>query len=290
MKKILLLFLLAVSVEASCVPPPNTYDWEAQRWALNNIPNQGGTISASSYRAGTAFMQQVKWWDVRQSLGRVLLYLGDNTNAMLSPIIYDWSNSSVTNDDLIAFVAADYSETNGLTGNTTSKYLRPCKSFGLGLASFTSINNVHSAVYVRTASNEASYSCGYASAGNCSFGMPISYSGMSYIEINAVPPTDGVTDTNGIGFYLSTRVTTGSATNRTTYKNTTNIVTSATCNGALGSGGFIFHAFNSAGTITAYTSRTLCYGAVGFGIFTNRVAPYNIAVQNVQQAKGRKVP
>jgi hypothetical protein len=288
MRILLVLFLFVLTARATFFD--TSWDWEARRWQTN-IVTSGGTISDSSYLTGVRFMNQVKQWGLRPLLGRVNLYLGNQTNAMLCPIITDWTAGGAdNNDDLIAFAAADYDETIGLTGNTTSKYLRCSKSTGIGLGSFTSIDNVHSAVYVRTGSNEAGYSAGYASAANCSFGMPISYSGQTHIEINLTPPNNGVVSTNAIGFFLSTRVVSGGGTNRTTYQNTTNIVTSAVCNGNLGSGQYVVHAFNSAGVITAWTSRTLSYYGLGYGIPPALVAPYNIAVQNGQQAKGRRVP
>jgi len=281
------LFLLAsLSVQAAFLN--DGWDREAYNWQTN-IVTSGGTLSASSYMTGTRFMNQVKQWGVRPLLGRVGLYLGGETNAMLCPIINDWSGGGVINDDLISFVAADYTEATGLTGNTSTKYLRPSKAISLGLGSFTSIDNVHSAVYVRTASNEASYCLGYASAGNCSFGMPISFAGNTYIEINLVPVNDPVTDTNGVGFYISTRLISGGATNRTVYKNGSLLITTNVCNGNIGSGAVVVHAFNSAGSISAWTSRALSYYAFGYGIPAALVTPYRTAVRNVQLAKNRNV-
>jgi hypothetical protein len=263
------------------------WDWEARNWRTN-IAAQSGTISAHSFLTGNQFMQTTKHFAVRLLLGHVNLYLGDNTNAMCCPIITDWSGAGEINDGLSAFVASDFAEATGLTGNTTTKFLSPSKSVGLGLGSFTSINNVHSAVYVRTASNESSYCCGYASVGNCTFGMPISYAGNSWIEINLAG--DSTTDTNGVGFYLSTRVVGVGVTNRVTYKNGVSLVASTNVTGALGTGAFVVHAFNSAGSVVAHTSRALSYYAVGYGIPAPLVTPYRIAVRNVQVSTfGRNV-
>jgi len=279
------LFLLAgLSAQAGFFD--TTWDYEARRWETNIIA-QSGTISASSYLTGVRFLNHTKQWGVRPLLGRVNLYLGNQTNAMCAPIITDWSGTGEINDGLSAFLAGDYTEATGLTGNTTTKYLAPSKTVGLGLGSFTSINNVHSAVYVRTGTNESSYCCGYASVGNCTFGMPISYANASWIEINLVG--DSTPDTNGMGFYLSTRVVGVGVTNRVTYKNGVSLVASTNVTGAIGTGGFVVHAFNSAGSVVSHTSRALSYYAVGFGIPAALVTPYRIAVRNVQIAKGRNV-
>jgi len=278
--------LLVACISAKAAFFDTSWNRESYSWQTNIVAN-GGTISASSYLTGVRFINQVQQWGLRPLLGRVNLYLGDNTNAMACPVITDWSGVGEINDGLSAFVVADYSESTGLTGNTTTKFLSPSKTVGLALGSFTSINNVHSAVYVRTASNESSYCCGYASVGNCTFGMPISYAGNSWIEINLAG--DSTTDTNGVGFYLSTRVVGVGVTNRVTYKNGVSLVSSTNVTGAIGSGAFVVHAFNSAGSVVANTSRALSYYAVGYGIPATLVMPYRIAVRNVQVAKGRNV-
>lgn len=283
MKSFLLLFLIAWQAVASCVPPPNTYDYEAQIWQVR-IAGNSGALSASSYRTGTTFMQQVRRWGVRPQLGRVNLYLGDNTNAMLMPIIRDWfTTAESTPDDLIAFASGDYSESTGLTGNTTTKYLRPNGAVGINLSSFTTIDNIHEAVYVRTASTEAGYSMG-GTSGTATCGMPLGYSGSSYIEFHTA--NNSVADTNTLGFYIGTRI---SSSSRTLYKNGTSIVSSSTCAGALGGGAPLVHGFNSAGTPTAFTSRTLSYYAFGYAIPAALVTSYGIAVGNVQRAKARAV-
>ena len=286
MKRFIAGLALLASLSAHAAFLNDGWDWEARSWQTN-IAAQSGTLSASSYMTGTRFLNQTKQWGVRRLLGRVNLYLGDQTNAMCCPIIDDWSGTGEINDGLSAFLAGDYTEATGLTGNTSTKYLAPSKTVGMGLGSFTSINNVHSAVYVRTATNESSYCCGYASAGDITFGMPISYASNSWIEINLVG--DSTTDTNGVGFYLSTRVVGVGVTNRVTYKNGVSIVASTNVTGSLGAGVFVVHAFNSAGTVTAFTSRTLSYYAMGYGVPSALVSPYRIAVRNVQIAKNRNV-
>jgi len=278
----------AWTAQASCIPPPNTWDFEASRWQ-DQISTNGGTLSALSYRTGTYFMQQVKWWGIRPQLGRVGLYLGGETNAILVPIIRDWWSTTDSIDDLISFVAADYSEATGLTGNTTTKYLRPNSANGINLSAVTTVNDFHMATYVRTATNESTYTMGIAYGGaNATVGLPVSYANNSYLEISSVANQISVADVTGTGFYVATKVATNS---RALYKNGSSILTSvATDSAALTSGAPVVHAFNSAGVITAWNSRTLSYYAYGKAISVNLASPYNIAVQNVQQALGRKMP
>ena len=96
-----------------------------------------------------------------------------------------------------------------------------------------------------------------------------------------------VANTNA-GFVLSTR---RASTDSATYKDGIAIVTDTTTDGgSIGAGSLVVHAFNSAGVIVGFDSRPLSYYAIGFKIDASLVNPYTIAVQNVQQALGRKVP
>jgi hypothetical protein len=260
------------------------YDWEAQRWAQVQIPANSGTISGTAYVAGTRFMQNVKWWGVRPLLGRVNLYLGNETNAMLVPIIRTWFSTSDVVDDLLFFTSADYSEATGLAGNTTSKYLRPNAGFGVGVENFTDINSIHFAVYNRTATNEESICMGMNTTGANQEVKISSFGGTSNVEFTV--GTDGVADSNGTGFYCMTRV---SSSFRAMYKNGVSIVSSTTCSGSVGTGVPIVHANQSIGLPGNWTSRALSFYAMGFGVSASLVVPYNIAVTKVQLAVGRKV-
>lgn len=285
MRFLLLLLLLTWNAAASCVPPPNTYDFEARNWADVQIPASGGTLSASSYRAATYFMQQVKWFGLRSRLGRVNLYLGNETNAMLCPIIYDWTDATSTNDDLIAFAAGDYTEATGLTGNGSTKYLRPSKGSGVNLSAFSNHTNIHMAAYVRTSTDQASDEMGVAYAGTGNYGIAAGNGGNTYIFMGNNTPS--VANTNG-GFVLSTRTASNSSV---TYKDAVSIVTDGSADsGSLGAGSPVVHAFNSVGVIAAFSSRTLSYYAFGFSIPAALVSPYNIAVQNVQKSLNRTFP
>ncbi len=264
----------------------NLYDYEAQRWGTE-LFTKGGTLSGSSYIAGTRFMLEVKSWGVRPLLGRVSLYLGSNTNAIQSPIINDWSGGAPaqTNDVLKAFAAADYSETNGLTGNTTTKYIQPDtsgSSFGPHL--FTAITNVHIAAYIRTPTNEQSFVMGQVYPASAYCLLKISYANVTEFSIGLNVPT--VADTNGTGFYCATRT---AANNGVMYKNGTAIITDSNTDiGVFTSGEAFVHCINSGGAV-GNTTRTLSYYAWGFKVSPALIGPYTTAVRNVQLALGRAV-
>ena len=284
--RLLLLLALALSARASCIPPPNTYDWEAQRWAVTDIPANSGTISGASYRSGTIFMQQSKVWGLRPSLKRVMLYLGDNTNALCVPIIYDWNSGSATNARLRNFVAADYSESTGLTGDGSSKYVEveSGNTFAYN-GSGMSKTNSHQACYVRTGSNEGSDCSGVTDGVNGTWAVAVANGGNTYTFVGLT--FNNTADSNGKGFYNLVRL---SSTFAAMYKNGIGLITNTTSDTAnVTGGGVVLHAFNSAGTIGSFSSRALSYYSAGNAIQIADQPTFNILVQGVQKRAGRDV-
>ncbi len=281
--RLLLLLLVTWAAGAACIPPPNTYDYEAQLWGSQ------ATYSGAAYRAGTVFMQQAKWWGLRPYLGRVNLYVGSDTNGLVNPIIRDWFSTSDNLDSLVAFTAADFSETTGLTGNTTTKVLYPNgPSFPLRLSDKTTATNVHMAVYVRTPTNEASYNMGCIGLAPQFIQYTFYVSGANNGTFNLMGTNyPSAPDTNGVGFYVQTR---SAVTNAATYKNGVVLVTSTvTDNSPLPAGYMVVHACHAdQGVDQLFSSRTLSYYAVGLAIPDPLAKPYNDMVQNVQIRMGRQ--
>ena len=284
--------LLAIILLFICLPVRAAFinscsDWEAIRWQTR-IATSGGTISGSSYIVGTRFLQYSKVWGIRQYLGRVGLYIGTGTNAMLCPIIVDWFTTTVAPDQLISFVSTDYSEATGLTGNTTTKSLAiNSLTPGFSMPGQTSITNLHLAVYNRTASSQSGYCIGVAyTVGPTIVGLPISYANVTYLEIGTVANQVSVADTTGTGFYVATR----RSDSRAIYKNGSSILTSsAAAAGTLSGGQPFVHAEGAAsGSPSLWTDRALSYYCYGFGVPDERESAYYVLVLNVQKAYNRQ--
>lgn len=283
MKYLLAILLLSLNVHAQFMGNMG-WDYEARRWQTN-VANVTATLSDSSYKVGTDFMQSVKRWGIRTQLGRVNLYLGADTNAMVCPIIADWSGT-VTNDDLVAPTGFTYTEATGMKGNGTTAYLRCSKGGGLNIGTFTNNRDIHMAVYVRTNSAEATDCMGVSAAANGTQAMAVSNGGLTYVFMGN--NVTSVVDANTNGFYISTRTLTNNAV---TYRNGVALVTdSADDNGSIGGTACMVHAINVDGSVVALTTRTLSYYGMGYKIVAARVNAYNIAVQNVQQALNRRTP
>jgi hypothetical protein len=285
MNKLFLLLFACVTAHGAMIA--NYADFESTRWAKKNIPAQGGTISGSSYLTGNLFMLEAKWWGFRPNLGRVGLYRGDGTNSVICPIIYDWSGNSgtETNDTLIASVATNFSEAMGYKGNGTTQYINPGGAAGLGLSSFTVFTNLHIAAYIRTPINETSFSSGFIT-GSSVFGLAVSYgAGVSYVQMGN--GSVNVADTNGTGLYVTARI---AGNNAFVYKNGVSLVSDTSADaGVLGSGAYVLHALNNAGSIIQLSTRAQSYYSLGTAIHPAQQATYNILVRSVQVAKGRNV-
>ncbi len=281
MKRFLLIFALAFSLRASCIPPPNTWDSDAQIWQ-SAVGTNGGTLSATAYLAGTYFSKQLRWWGLRPlTVRRAGVYLGTTTNAMLVPIFKDTDGDAI--DDLIAFAAGDYSESAGLTGNGTTKYLRCGRGTGVSLGSFANFTNIHMALYFRTNSAEATTSMGVTDGVNGIYGVAARNANFTYTFMGL--NFNNVSDTNGLGFYCITRTT---STLANAYTNGVPILTNTVAEvGPISGGAVVVHAFNSAGAINNFTTRTICYYAMGQGIPASQARPYYLAVHNLQAALGR---
>lgn len=283
--------LLSVLLLFACLPVHAAFinacsDAEAVRWQSQVLTN-GGSLSAAGYVAGTRFLIQAKIWGVRPLLKRVNLDVGNNTNAALVPIIREWwSGTGDDVDSAVAFVAADFNESSGWTGDGTTKYRIPNGNAvgGVQVSGLTTSTNLHLALYVRSGSNESAYSIGVQN--NTPFptaGLPVSYGGSSYITIgtNLV----GTTDANGVGCYLSTR---RSTTNASLYKNGVALLDSSTSDTAgLPTGIIYVNAINLTYFGPSPTSRTLSYYGIGVAVPATLAKPYYDCVQNVQLTMGR---
>jgi hypothetical protein len=102
---------------------------EAMDWASRVVTN-GGSVSASTLRAVSAFCVAVDAAGIRDRFLRLNLFCGTGLSAALVPLYRSasfggttYGNTTDTNNN---FVSGDYNDTgavSGLTGNGTSKYL-----------------------------------------------------------------------------------------------------------------------------------------------------------------------
>jgi hypothetical protein len=100
---------------------------EAAAWRSAVVAN-GGSVSASTMKAVSKFCADIDKAGLRDRFYRLNLFCGSNLNAVLVPLYRgpsrtgtQYGNTTDTNNG--PFVSGDYSESSGLKGNQSSKYL-----------------------------------------------------------------------------------------------------------------------------------------------------------------------
>jgi len=100
---------------------------EAAAWRSAVVAN-GGSVSASTLKAVGKFCADIDKAGLRDRFYRLNLFCGSNLNAVLVPLYRgpsrtgtQYGNTTDTNNG--PFVSGDYSESSGLKGNASSKYL-----------------------------------------------------------------------------------------------------------------------------------------------------------------------
>lgn len=288
MKLLLLTLWLACGTLHAAMTGNFGWEYEANTWRIN-ADATGGVLGSTAYNNGTQFMQNIKRWDLRRFIKRANLYIGADTNTLRVCIINDWFSPPAGNDLLVAFTAADYSETNGLTGDTSSKYIvANGTQGGLGyLGNFTVRSNFHMAAYSRSGiGGTAGHIAGVVGAPGYYIMNIRNSSDVTTALISSGQPT--AADTSGLGFYVSTR---GSETLAHVYRNGTVFITDSTSMAGTDFPvvGYVIHAIQNGVTVGSFSSKTLSYYALGFAIPTDREVPYNLAVKHSQELAQRKI-
>lgn len=256
----------------------------------NRIIANGGTISDTSLQAIATFIDTLKLNNIWDRFLEIAPYAGNNLNAALVKLKYsNGGQSTLTN---VGFVPGDYSETTGLTGDTSgTKYLK---------TGFIPANNLltslsqHVSVYSR---NSTSLSGGTApayigsntSSGRCrlerSGGTIRLFLGssseflISYSATSAVVPGlllgSSVSTNLGYLFYNNNQV----GSDITFSSNALDTQES-----------FVFGYNNSGNLLGSSSSNLICaFHSQGFGITpTEALITYN-AVQVLQTSLGRQV-
>lgn len=112
------------------------YDPDASAFFARVVTN-GGTIGTTAKNAVNDFVLAAKANGYWSKLTRINLIVGDQLAAALTPLKVGGGSDPETNNN---FVSGDYTQSTGLTGNGSTKWLNT----GLAMASYT---NAHMAVY-----------------------------------------------------------------------------------------------------------------------------------------------
>ncbi len=248
----------------------SSVDTDAAAWAAAVVSN-GGTYSASTLAAVSTFCASAKASGYWTRLNRINLFCGNQLAACLVPLKVGGGNSTDTN---VNFVAGDYSEATGLTGNGTTKYLRT----GLVPSASLTLNNTHLASYNRANSNLHQGTA-------LTFDLLMQVGNIFSDQYdNATGRVTGAA--SAVGFGLGSRT---SSTSHTVYLNGSQIATNATSAGTLPTVETYVFGLNSAGSPSNITTGPCGGYSIGDGLSSADVTAYYTHIQTFQTALGRQV-
>lgn len=251
-------------------------DADAASWAAR-VSAASGTYSASTLTAVDAFCRSAKNAGYWGKLNRINLFCGDQLAAALVPLKVGGGAPIDTN---VAFVAGDYTEGTGLTGNTSTKYLRT----GLIPSASLVANSTHLSLYNRS------------SAGGMNIGVQATFAMLAPFASDAKVYSDQYSVAGGrlitasaigtpFGFCIGTRT---SVSSHVVYRNGVSVASNATADGALPATEVYVFAANNGGV--PVISGSACAGySIGDGLSEADVVAYSAHMETFQDALGRGV-
>jgi hypothetical protein len=252
-------------------------DADVAAWAAA-VTGNGGTYSAPTLAAVAAFVTAAKASGYWTKLNRINLFCGDQLAAALVPLKVGGGNATDTN---VNFVAGDYTEATGLTGNGTTKYLRT----GLIPSVSLVLNDTHLAMYNRAGSTAASNQFG--AGGPMNFYAPHSSGALISDQYDT---TGGRVLSAAIGtpygFLVASR---NGAGEHTVYRNAVSLATNATSGGALPAIEIYVFALNNFGAPSAVNDGARGGYSIGSGLSAADVTAYNTHMETFQDALARGV-
>lgn len=260
------------------------YDSDAQAWATAVTAN-GGTYSTTTLRAVSDFCKSAKASGYWTKLTRINLFCGGQLAAALVPLKVGGGNATDTN---VNFVSGDYSESTGLTGNASNKYLNT----GLNASALTT-NSTHLAIYNRGADATSKAVLGVHSdaSGTEALSLFGPYSdGAAYSDQYKVSASGRISSalTGPFGLVIGTRT---AANSHVLYEHATSRASSTTSDGALPAFPIFVFVLSSAGTPDGSAYGVGPFGAysIGAGLSSSDVTAYTTHMEAFQDALGRGV-
>ena len=257
---------------------------------MQRVTANGGHYTSLSVVANDTVVKMAR--PIYSKLLRVNTYTGGDLAACVIPLVNVGLAMGDTKDTAQNFVSGDYSESTGLTGDGSSKYM----STGfVPITHWTSDNDCSYGAYLRTNTSDAGWILGInlASGATNEPRMVISLSGTLNAAslFSTVGGSDQTvaTDTNGLGHYLASRTASNSLI---LYRNGSNQASTTTPTGSRGSDvnvGFFVHARNNQAFPNFCSNRA--FGGYHFckGLSASEVAILYSAIQAGQRVLGRQV-
>lgn len=254
---------------------------DATNW-LTRVTAAGGTVSASTLAAVSTFAYAIETAGIRSSFTRLNLFCGNSLTSALVPLYTSSTTGGTavgnTTDTNVNFVSGDYSETTGLAGNGTTKYLRT----GVTPALLPSVSSIHLSHSGRA----------YGSGGLTT--IIGSYdSGNAHYEIRTTSNRESLLAGAGGNGYTATaeshQVASRTATNAQSLYCGGAVVSSSTTatTPATSTREFAVFCLNLTGSFARFTPATLWFYSIGSGLTAEQVRQFSVAVLGFNMTMGR---
>jgi hypothetical protein len=256
-------------------------DADAQDY-FDRIVAAGSTIDTTARAAVNDFVVGCK----ADSIWTLLLDVGTFCGSNLVAGVTKLKTFGAIQDEYSAanFVNGDFSQSTGLTGNGSDKYL----DTGLTASSLTS-GSSGICLYDRSTVNSTEQIHGVWSSSTVTFTLYTPYSDNKvysdqYNEANQI--NSGSTISGAVGFIHGVRT---SGPQHALYRNGTQIATTGTVGGSLPSTTITFFGRRNAGIVQYYSAHTISFIAITAGMDSTQAAALYTRVQALQTALGRNV-
>lgn len=256
-------------------------DADAVAWA-GAVTANGGTYSAATLAAVSTFVKAAKTSGYWTKLNRINLFCGDQLAAALVPLKVGGGGSTDTN---VNFVSGDYSESTGLTGDGTTKYLKT----GLIPSTSLALNDTHMAVYNRSSTGSGTaVGCLNSTSQKMSLTAPFSDSKLYSEQYNATNAAGqlSLAITTPYGFLAGSRTASNA---HAIYRNGSSIAASTGSGGSLPTVEMYVFGRNDSGALAVGANMAFGAYSVGSGLTSSDITAYNTHMEAFQDALGRGV-
>lgn len=250
-------------------------------------------MSSGTQAAALTFIQAIYAASLRGAFYRLNLFAGDSLTAALIPLLrstaYGGAVVGNASDTNVNFVSADYSESSGLKGNGTSKYLNT----GLTLEALPTPTSVH------LAASGTSFTTGSAAAiigsydgvasSLCSMESALSVSSALRATFRSGTFTDGqfpaVTTSSSETHIVGTRTAANAAA---LYRGGSSVATSTTrTTPSVSARSFFVFATSNIASVANYNAARMTSYSIGTGLTASQVSAYSTALIAFNTALGR---
>jgi hypothetical protein len=265
------------------IGPPTVSNADAQAW-ITAVYANGGTVSTATANAVNTFCTSIESAGLRDRFYRLGIFAGSNLNAALVPLFRGPSlggtqTGNVTDTNVGPFVSGDYSETVGLTSDSSSKYLQT----GLNLNAMDAFTTGHFMAAIGAYPGAAQYPIGAVDGSDRYVLQLRSDRAFWGSNIATSPSSNNLISDNAMAL-----ITRESATALTIYNNSTAVGTNNGSTTPVG-GNAAVHVFRtnlSTASFAAYVGRIRAY-SIGRAMTSAQVASLYTAMQSLQTSLGR---